>query len=73
MTLESLTQNINNLPREEQMVNIEDDADDNQTVDNDDKKHSNEDIWPVLDSLVHYFSDHGGAEEEMFEKELINL
>ena len=48
------------------MVNIKDDADDNQTVDNDDKKHSNEDIWPVLDSLVHYFSDHGAAKEGMF-------
>ena len=66
ITLESPTQNINNLPREEQMVNIEDDANDNQTVDDDDEEHSNEDIWPVLNSLVHYFGDHGAAKEEMF-------
>ena len=65
ITLETPTQNIDNLPREEQMVNIEDDADDNQTVDDDDEEHSNEDIWPVLHSLVHYFGNHGAKKVEM--------
>ena len=65
ITLKSPTQNIDNLPREEQMVNIEDDADDNQTVDDDDEEHSNENIWPVLDSLVHYFGNHGAEKVEM--------
>ena len=50
------------------MVNIEDDADDNQTVDDDDEEHSNENIWPVLDSLVHYFGNHGAEKVEILNK-----
>ena len=41
------------MPGQQQMVNIEDDADDNQAVDDDDEEHPNDDIWPVLDSLIH--------------------
>ena len=35
------------------MVNIKDDADVDQAVVDDDEEHPNEDIWPVLESLIH--------------------
>ena len=42
-----LTYNVNNLPGNDQAVNVEEDAEDNQTVDDNDEEHSQQDIGPL--------------------------
>ena len=60
-----LTKNINHLPRYEQNMNIEDDTDDNKTVDDDDKEHANKNVGPVICSLLDQVSYNGTKNPEV--------
>ena len=62
------TKNINHLPRYEQNMNIEDNADDNKTVDDDDKEHANKNVEPVICSLLDHLSYNGTKNPEVMQK-----
>ena len=60
-----LTKNMNYLPRYEQNMNIEDDTNDNKTVDDDDKEHANKNVGPVIRSLLDKVSYNGTKNPEV--------
>ena len=46
-------------------MNIKDDADDNKTVDDDDKEHANKNVGPVICSLLDQVSYNGTNNPEV--------